>query len=131
MVLVDTPVWFELLRVDRPKAFAAEELQALIERGEVLLAGPIRQELLSGARDTRQLAVLRAALRAFPDVPLCTPDFEAAAEMSNRCRLQGICGCFTDLLLCAVATRLDVPIFTLDADFHHYSALLRVKLHAP
>jgi len=35
----------------------------------------------------------------------------------------------TDFLICAVATRCDMPIFTTDQDFIHFQEVIPVKLH--
>ena len=36
-----------------------------------------------------------------------------------------------DLLICAVSAGYGAPIYTTDADFRRYAAVLRLKLHAP
>src|ERR1035441_3487489 len=66
------------------------ELADLTREGRVRIIGLIRQELLSGIRTAAQYEKLRVALRAFPDVPIDTPDYEAAAGASNACRARGI-----------------------------------------
>jgi predicted nucleic acid-binding protein len=55
-------------------------------------------------------------------------DYEAAAKMCNQCRRKGIQGSHIDFLICAVAKRLDVPIFTTDKDFFQYSKVISIKL---
>jgi len=91
--------------------------------------GPIRQELLSGIKAARQFETLRDHLRAFPDLELATADFEEAAHFLNRCRSKGIQGSNTDFLMCAVASRHDLAIFTTDKDFHGFGRFLPFKLH--
>jgi len=74
---------------------------------------------------------LRERLRAFEDLVLEVGDFEDAAEVSNRCRARGIQGASTDFVLCAVALRRGLAIFTADGDFTHYAKVLDLVLHAP
>nr|MDP9176778.1 PIN domain-containing protein [Gemmatimonadota bacterium] len=116
-VLVDTSVWSLALRRVRPApSLIVQELAELIQEGRVVVIGPIRQELLSGLKGNQQFQVLRDHLRAFPDLKLATADFEEAAHFFNRCRSKGIQGSNTDFLICAVASRLDLAIFTTDDD---------------
>lgn len=95
------------------------------------MLGFVRQELLSGVRTARQFDSLRNHLRAFPDLLLETADHEEAALFHGRCRAKGIQGSSIDLLICAVATRRQLPILTTDDDFGHYSRVLSLQLHPP
>ncbi len=107
------------------------ELWHLIEEGRAHLIGPVRQELLSGIRDSAQYERLKEQLSGFPDEPLETPDFEYAARLSNQCRTSGIAGSIVDFLICAVALRCKWPIFTTDEDFRAYAKVLPIELHRP
>jgi predicted nucleic acid-binding protein len=40
-------------------------------------------------------------------------------------------GTVTDLLICAVAARLEIPIFIVDKDFTRYAKLLYIRIHKP
>lgn len=132
-VLVDTPVWSLALR-RRPKDLSSDEEQAraalneLIREGRVVIIGPIRQELLSGVREHSQFERLRENLRAFEDTEIGTADYENAAEMSNRCRQQGVATTSVDMLLCAIAARSNLAIFTTDHDYPRYSKILSLRL---
>lgn len=129
-VLVDTTVWSLALR--RPSHSIhpyAEELTELIDDGRVVIIGAIRQELLSGIKDTSQFATLRDQLRVFPDLVAETEDFERAAEFYNKCRSKGIQGSNIDFLICAIAVRSELTIFTADADFASYARILLIQLH--
>ena len=72
---------------------------------------------------------LRNKLRAFPNEPVIDIDYESAAEYSNICRRKGIQGSHVDFLICAVATRLKMKIYTSDKDFNYYSKHLPVSLY--
>lgn len=131
-VIVDTSVWSLALRRRRsPSAAEALELAELIREGRAGVVGPVRQELLSGVPDQRQYETLRDYLRAFPDVPLGSDDYEEAAAFFNRCRAKGVQGSNTDFLICAAAARRKLGILTTDADFVHFARLLPIQLHSP
>jgi hypothetical protein len=135
MVLVDTAVWSVALR-RRPgdlgpgEKNTTEALAELIRDGRAQLIGVVRQELLSGIREPGRFAKLRDYLRAFDEPQLEVLDYEAAAEMHNRCRRRGIAGSAIDFLICAVAVRRHWSIFTADRDFEHYRRVLGIKLYA-
>ncbi len=131
-VLVDTSVWSLALR--RAKAGPdpiVQELAELVTEGRVEIVGQIRQELLSGVKTSGQFQALRDTLRAFPDLALETVDFEHAAELYNKCRSRGIQGSDTDFLICAVALRRNLAIFTTDADFSAFRRVVPLALYEP
>ena len=134
-VLVDTSVWSLALRrqaanLNAEERMLTQELRDLIRKHRAELIGLIRQELLSGIREEPHYERLRAHLRAFPDEPLTTPDFELAARLSNQCRASGIAGSVVDFLICAVAAARDWAIFTTDPDFRNYARVLGIRLHS-
>jgi len=47
----------------------------------------------------------------------------------NMCRAHGVVATAIDMLICAVAARLRVPIFTTDTDFVSYATYLPISLH--
>jgi predicted nucleic acid-binding protein len=130
-VLVDTSVWSLAFRRRAPADPTVEELRRLIGHGRAAMVGPIRQEILSGIRDTTTFERLRDHLRAFPDEPITQADYERAAECFNTCRARGLQGSNTDFLLCAVAERHKLPILTTDDDFARYARVLPIALHNP
>ncbi|TWJ32714.1 type II toxin-antitoxin system VapC family toxin [Geobacter argillaceus] len=131
-VLVDTSVWSLALRRNQPAdGPEVSELIELIREVRVQVIGPVRQELLSGVKSQAQFQKLRNHLRAFPDLELTTGDYETAAEFFNLCRGKGIQGSNTDFLICAVAVRRKIPIFTTDGDFPLFQPHLPITLHSP
>ena len=136
MILVDTPIWSLALRrrphdLNAGEARHVGEWERLVRDGDAHLIGPIRQELLSGVRETQAWERLRAALRPFPDLPITTDHYEWAAQAFNRCRAKGIAGSAIDLIICAVSGAYGAPIYTTDVDFRRYAAVLKLKLHTP
>ena len=96
-----------------------------------MLVGCVRQEVLSGLREPLGFERVREHLRGFDDEPLTCDDYEEAARCFNRCRRAGITGSNVDFLLCAIALRRDLEIFTTDADFNHYAKHVAVRLYDP
>ena len=129
-VIVDTAVWSLALRRHSPdqNQDIISQIQDLIQSDRVLMLGAIRQEILSGIKNTEQFNRLRNALRAFPDLELYSEDYEKAAEFFNICRQQGIQGSKTDFLICAVASRCNSLIFTTDQDFQNFQPHIPVHL---
>ena len=128
-IIVDTCVWSLALRRSKPVASAAVDMfRQEVLQGNVIMLGPIRQELLSGIRDHKVWDALRDKLRAFPDHPIETEDYETAADYFNLCRGKGIQGTQTDLLICAVAVRCDFTLLSTDKDFESYKKLLPLSL---
>jgi hypothetical protein len=135
-LLVDTSVWSLALRRRKRDLNPSERrlnylLTELIHRNQILILGVIRQELLSGIEDARTFARLRDYLRDFDEEPFSARDFEAAAQCFNTCRAAGVLGSAIDMLICAVAMRVDAPIFTTDADFPRYAQHLPLRLPTP
>jgi len=130
-VLVDTSVWsLALRRAKAAPSMIVQELAELVREGRVEIVGPIRQELLSGVKSSAQFQDLREHLQAFPDLELETADFEEATHMYNKCRSKDIQGSNTDFLMCAVAVRRKLAIFTTDGDFAEFRRVLPITLHA-
>jgi predicted nucleic acid-binding protein len=133
-VLVDPSVWSlafrrKLVDLNSTEQSLVHELRDLIQQGRAQLLGPVRQEVLSGIKNSDQFEKLRSVLRPFRDEPLELEDYEMAAIVTNRCRSKGIAMSAVDALLCAVALRKNLVIFTTDSDFKNYSRILALKLH--
>ena len=129
-VIVDTSVWSLALRRGKQGAAAqARELRHLIQDHRVHMIGPIRQEILSGIRSDSQFKKLKKHLESFPDLPIFTDDYVQAAKFFNLCRSKGIQGSNTDFLICSVAVRNTLSIFTTDKDFELFSKLIKITLH--
>lgn len=131
-VLVDTSIWSVVLRRDSKQNKDFEtELTEIIKEVRAEIIGPIRQEILSGIKSTKQFKELKLYLSFFPDLGLKTHDFEQAAEFFNLCRAKGVQGSNTDFLICSVAVNNDLEIFTNDEDFEHFKKYIPIKLYSP
>ena len=128
-VLVDTPIWSYALR-SKNKEYQSEinSLSSLISDQRAIIIGPIRQEILSGYSDLNKYRIIKEKLSYFENTLIVDVDYELAAEFSNKCRKKGIQGSHIDFLICAVANRIDIPIFTNDKDFDNYQKVISIKL---
>lgn len=129
-ILVDTCIWSQTLRRNQGENSHSRELKSLISDNRVCIIGPIRQEILSGIRLKQQFNTLRVHLSAFPDLSIETTDYECAADFSNLLRNNGIQGSAIDFIICAVAYRYSLLIYTIDQDFIHFSHHIPIKLYA-
>jgi predicted nucleic acid-binding protein len=135
-VLVDTTIWSLALR-RRPHQLSAaekglvEEWADLVSSGRVALIGPVHQEVLSGIRGTEAFEALHEKLSSFRYLATLPGDFVQAARFFNLCRSHGVAGSHIDMLICAMAHRYGVPIFTTDPDFPGYAKHLPIRLHEP
>lgn len=133
MVLVDTTIWSLALRRrsqdlnDLERARVAR-WAALIESGRAALIGPIRQEILSGIRISAHFDGIRAQLDSFRYLTVLQVDYDEAARFFNQCRARGITAGDVDMLICAVAARWSIPVFTSDKDFPRYAKHLPIRL---
>ena len=128
-VLIDTPIWSYALRSQNENyQTEIDQLTSLIQDQRATIIGPIRQEILSGYSDLKKFSILKKKLSYFENTAILDSDYELAAEFSNKCRKNGIQGSHIDFLICAVANRADLPIFTTDKDFNHYQRIVPIKL---
>jgi hypothetical protein len=129
-VLVDTCVWSAALRqANGGESKFVRELRALISEHRAKMIGPIRQETLSGIRHDAQFRRVQKDLSSFQDLAIEPDDYITAAKYFNVCRAKGVQGSATDFLICSVAVRQGLSIFTTDIDFTHFTKHLPIVLH--
>ncbi len=129
-VIIDTNVWSHALRrkqINHPTI--ADQLYSLIDTNSAIMLGSIRQELLTSFKQKEQFEKLKHELRQFPDFPIYREDYELAAELHSECVKNGIQCSTVDILICAVAIKNEMQIFTLDRDFIHYQQVIPIKLY--
>jgi predicted nucleic acid-binding protein len=135
-VFVDTTVWSVALRrpahrLGKEHRFLVDEWRRLVDEGESAIIGPIRQEILSGVRHEADFARPRERLAGVDCIDIRLDDYDQAAQFYNELRGHGLARSSINLLICAVAHRFSVPIFTTDRDFTRYARHLPISLHRP
>ena len=122
MVLIDTSVWIEIFREDRPF-----DLEAAVPFDEIATCLPVLQEVLQGMRAEREYRIARDAMMALPivDSPLGQEVFEDAVGLYRSARRTGLTvRSGVDCLIAACALRHNLIVFHHDRDFE---ALARVS----
>jgi predicted nucleic acid-binding protein len=129
VILIDTSAWVEFLR-DTGTPVCDEVDRLLV--AEVATCGPVRMEVLAGARDDAHLDALRGLLARATTLPTEPVDYEMAASLFRTCRRRGeTVPRIVDCLIAAVAHRHGAPILHADADFEVLARHTGVPLHAP
>ena len=115
-MLVDSGVWIDWIRVR--ETVATRLLDIALDKGDVVLAPVIVQELLQGARDEPSLNELKAMLSG---QPMLMPGLEthiAAAEVYARCRWRGLTVRSPhDCLIACLALEHGDPLLAEDRDY--------------
>jgi len=130
-ILVDTSIWSLALRKkdkNEQEQRITNQLSRIISNLDLVIIGPIRQEILSGISDDKKFEELREKLAMFDDFEIGRYDYEFAAECFNKCRKNVIQGSHVDFLICSVAINNGMSIFTLDNDFSQYKKYIKLKL---
>jgi predicted nucleic acid-binding protein len=131
--LVDTCVWSLALRRRNASRMSPEERRLVsdlrdgIQVSNAAIIGPVRQEVLSGIRDRAQFTKTQGLLEPFADEAMIPEDFVEAARLFNVCQDHGVvCGA-VDILICAVAARLEYGILTNDSGLARCAEVLRTE----
>jgi predicted nucleic acid-binding protein len=121
MILVDTSIWIEVFRRNRPL-----DLKALVSLDEIVTCLPVVQEVLQGFKEERAFRIARDSMLAFPIVesPLSVDVYEEAIRAYRSARRLGVTvRSSTDCLIAACALRNELEVLHRDRDF---TALARV-----
>jgi len=130
-VLVDTSVWSLALRKKDRNILEnriVENFTEIIRNLDMVIIGPIRQEILSGIAERERFEELKDRISIFEDYKIDTQDYIIAASLYNQCRKKGIQGSHIDYLICAVSINNHFSILTLDKDFDNYKKIVPIKL---
>lgn len=117
--LVDTSVWIEALRPGGHPAVTGWLREALLQES-IVLAPPIKTEILIGARSEKQFTELDSMLQA---LPLLTGEdivWKQAAQLGYSLRRQGLIIPMMDLLIATWAVQHDCTLVHRDK---HYDLL--------
>ena len=127
-VFVDTAVWIDFFR--SKSGSVHEPLRALLDEDRVVLAAPVRVELLAGVRaaDAPRLRRVLDALETLRPTDATWQRMEEwALHGSERGQRFGV----GDLLVAAIAADWQGSLWSLDRDFERMAKLGFVSLHQP
>ena len=126
MVIIDTSVWIEAFR--HQDCAERGEVDDLLAKNQVVMAGPVLAEVLQGARTEAERLRLEVTLQALPFIEADRGDWAKAGELSFGLRRQGRTIPLTDLLVAVLAIENGHTIYALD---RHFQSIPGVKLHEP
>ena len=129
LVLVDTSVWVRFFRAEH--SANAQALDQLLSLAAVATCGPIRAEVISGAKTRREFQRLRDLFTAVRDLP--PPDAIWNAIEAHRFALarRGYQASLVDLWVALTAHTHAAALWTLDEDFEHIAAVVPFKHYLP
>ncbi len=119
MILVDTSVWIDFFRAKSGRPHPLAEL--LGGRNRVCLCGLIRQEILQGIHQPKELTATTRMLDLLPFLPTTTATDDHAAEIFRVATRHGLNMPTVDATIAAIALQHNVSLYT--RDHRHLCAL--------
>ncbi len=116
-ILIDTSAWIEFLRGHAGSV--ADSVQVALELHQARLCGPVKTELLQGAKGNKEKEQLRLIFEVVTNLPTEEEDWIQAGEMLQNLRSKGITVPMSDALIATIAQRHSTPVLTLDQHFSH------------
>jgi predicted nucleic acid-binding protein len=121
-ILADTCIWIEFFRGKSP---FSDELRRLIQKGALVISGPIVFELLQGAKNKKDADLIKEVTRGLPLLEVTHEIWLSAGDLYFDLRRKGITIPPSDVLLSAIAVENNFPLFTIDSHFDHIPKLRR------
>lgn len=115
MVLIDSSVWIESLRRDGELAVKCA-VEGLLDEYEATLCSPVRLEVLGGARESERVALNRH-FSILPYLRAQEDDYTQACEFAWTLARNGVRAPWFDLLIAAIAARVECRVYSLDKHF--------------
>jgi len=115
MVLVDSSVWIEALRRDG-RLDVKLALENLLEAYEAAWCGPVKLEVLGGAR-TQDREKLEAHFGCIPYFQMKDTVWDSAKKVAWRLRDRGCTAPWNDILIAALSVEADCRIYAVDKHF--------------
>ena len=121
-ILADTCIWIEYFR---GKSLFSEELRRLIQKGGLVITGPVVFELLQGAKNKKDADLIKEVTRGLPLLEVTHEIWLSAGNLYFDLRRKGITIPPSDVLLAAIAIDNNWSLFTTDNHFDHIPKLRR------
>ena len=129
MVLVDSSVWMEAARRNG-RLECKIGLEALIEEAEALICGPIRMDVLAGARPEDR-PMMATGFESIPYQAMSDEDWGLSTLCAGKLADHGYFPPFRDVLIASLALKWDCRIYTLDPVFEMMQEPLGIRLYLP
>ena len=115
MVLVDSSVWIESLRRNG-RLDVKLALENLLEEYEAAWCGPVKLEVLGGAR-LADRERLEAQFECVPYLPMADAAWDWAKALAWRLRDRGCPAPWNDILIAALSVKAECRIYAVDKHF--------------
>lgn len=130
MVLVDSSVWIEALRREG-RLDVKLALENLLEEYEAAWCGPVKLEVLGGARAQDRKA-LEEQFSCIPYYPMADAAWDFAKKLAWRLRDKGCTVPWNDILIATLSIKAECRIYTVDKHFNlMYEAGAGICLYEP
>ncbi|MDD5260276.1 MAG: PIN domain-containing protein [Methylacidiphilales bacterium] len=129
MVLVDSCVWIEASR-ERGDLHVKLALRALLDEYEAAYCGPVKLEVLGGARNEKRKA-LSYFFEAVPYLAMPEIIWDDAKNISWRLRDAGQAIPWNDILIACIALKQRCRVYSIDAHFQALSEKCGLLLYQP
>jgi len=123
LILIDTCIWVPFF--NRPQSAEKKAVDALLDDDRAALIGPIVTEILQGIPREAQANYVASLPRGLRCLETVWDDWPEAARLGRRLAAAGHRLPLSDLLLAAVAVRLDAEVYTSDPHFDLITELKR------
>ncbi len=125
--LIDSSLWIQVLRRSPVRARYIDRIDALLANGQAATSGPVRVELLRGARGDADFRTLDTMLSGLAVLPVTEAACSLAGRIGFGMRRQGVTAPAIDLLIAAVAIQHDAVLLHRDADFTTIAAYSELR----
>lgn len=115
MVLVDSSVWIEALRREG-NLHVKLALENLLEEYEAAWCGPVKLEVLGGAR-AQERAGLEEHFSCIPYFPMNDAQWDFAKEIAWRLRDRGCNPPWNDILIASLSLKANCRVYAADKHF--------------
>jgi len=129
VVLVDSSAWIEAARKNGDLNCKVA-LETLLDEDEAAITGPVRLEVLGGARPADRKK-LQAYLSLLPFFPIEETDWRSAVGNSWALRDRGLAIPWNDLLVATLGMRLKFRVYAMDRHFDDMAPILGLGLYRP
>jgi predicted nucleic acid-binding protein len=116
MVFVDSSVWIEALRRDG-RIDVKLALESLLEEYEAAWCGPVKLEVLGGAR-AQDRQKLEAHFSCIPYFPMTDAAWDSAKSLAWRLRDNGCTAPWNDILIASLSRQAECRIYAVDKHFN-------------
>src|SRR5262245_28322517 len=122
-VLVDTCIWVPFF--NRPQSAEKRVVDALLDDDRAMLTGPVVAEVLHGFTREVQADYVASLLRGMRYIEPTWSDWQEAARLGRHSAAAGHRLPLSDLVIAAVARRIDAELYTIDPHFDSLPGIRR------